>query len=273
MHHCWYNGTIQKVEEVQIGINDLGLMRGFGLFDYFRTYNQRVFQWDWYWERYSNSSQKLRIPNPISKEAAFKIVNELITAQGTEDCAIRFLLTGGYTEDSVKMTAPNLFIVSEDLHHSAPEEYQKGIKVISNEYVRDMFEIKSTDYKQFMFLQADIKTANASDVLFHKNGDISELSRSNVFIINGNTLATPDTNILKGITRRTVLELAKADFKIEERAVSFQEVLVAEEVFTTSTTKRVLPISQVDDHIIGNGSLGPKTQFLLDKINAMVEGW
>jgi branched-chain amino acid aminotransferase len=273
MHHCWFNGSIHKVEDVQIGINDLGLMRGYGLFDYFRTYNQRVFQWDWYWERYSNSSLKLRIQNPITKEAAFKIVNELIAAQGPADCAIRFLLTGGFTEDSVKMTSPNLFIVSEDLHHSAPEEYQKGIKVISDEYVRDMYEIKSTDYKQFMFLQADIKTANASDVLFHKNGDISELSRSNVFIINGNTLATPDTNILKGITRRTVLELAKADFKIEERAVSFQEVLNAQEVFTTSTTKRVLPITVIDDHIIGNGSIGPKTQFLLDKINALVAGW
>jgi branched-chain amino acid aminotransferase len=273
MHHCWYNGNITATENVQIGINDLGLLRGYGLFDYFRTYNQRVFQWDWYWERYENSAKRLRIPNPIQKDQAYAIVNQLIKAQGNGDCAIRFLLTAGFTTDSVKMTDPNLFIVSEDLHHSASEEYVKGIKVISYTYVRDMFEIKSTDYKQFMFLQADIKAAGASDVLFHKDGYISELSRSNVFIVNGNTLATPDTNILKGITRRSVIELAKNDFTIEERAVSFAEVLTAEEVFTTSTTKRVLPITQINDHTIGKGKIGPKTQLLLNKINALVADW
>lgn len=273
MHHCWFNGTIKKVDDVQMGFNDLGLMRGYGLFDYFRTYNQRVFQWDWYWERYSNSAEWLRIPNPIQKEEAFKIVNELIKMQGSEDCAIRFILTGGYSEDSVKMTSPNLFIISEDLHFSSDADYSNGIKVITHDYVRDMAEIKSTDYKQFMYLQSDIKAAQASDVLFYSKGEISELSRSNVFIINGNTLSTPDTNILKGITRRTVLELVKNDFKIEERAITLQEVLDAEEVFTTSTTKRVLPISKIDDHIIANGKIGPKTQFILDKINVMVAGW
>ncbi|OYU65259.1 MAG: hypothetical protein CFE22_14715 [Cytophagaceae bacterium BCCC1] len=110
-------------------------------------------------------------------------------------------------------------------------------------------------------------------MLFHKNGEISELSRSNVFIVNGNKLITPDKNILEGITRRTVLELAKNDFEIELRSVGFQETLDAEEVFTTSTTKRVLPISRIDDNIIGNSGIGPKTQFLLDKINALVEKW
>ncbi len=273
MHHCWFNGTISKAEEVKMGFNDLGLMRGFGLFDYFRTYNQRVFQWDWYWERYHNSAKKLRIPNPITKEEAFEIVNKLVTAQGSGDCAIRFILTGGFSEDSVKMTSPNLFIISEDLHFSSDADYENGIKVITYDFVRDMAEIKSTDYKHFMYLQSDIKAAQASDVLFYKDGEISELSRSNVFIVNGKTLSTPDTNILKGITRRTVLELAKADFKIEERVVSLAEVLAAEEVFTTSTTKRILPISKIDENIIGNGKIGPNTQFLLDKINLMVDKW
>jgi branched-subunit amino acid aminotransferase/4-amino-4-deoxychorismate lyase len=78
---------------------------------------------------------------------------------------------------------------------------------------------------------------------------------------------------LEGITRKTVLELAKNDFEIELRSVGFQETLDAEEVFTTSTTKRVLPISKIDDNIIGNGAIGPKTQFLLDKINDLVENW
>ena len=273
MHYCWLNGTISEAQNTKLHINDLGLMRGYGLFDYFRTYNLKPFRWDWYWERYERSAKLLKIQNPITKEEAYKVVSILIEKQGNQDCAFRFVLTGGYTLDSVSSAMPNLMIISEELHHSTQEEYENGIKVISYEFVRDLPAIKSIDYKHYMILQSEIKEQNASDVLFYKNGEISELSRSNVFIINGNKLITPNKNILHGITRRTVLELAKKDFQIEERSVFFQEMLDAQEVFTTSTTKRVLPISRIDDHVIGNGKIGIKTQFLLDKINEMVKNW
>lgn len=273
MHHCWFNGTITEANKTQININDLGLMRGYGLFDYFRTYNQKPFQWDWYWERYERSAKLLKINNPITKNEAFEVVESLIQMHGEGEVAIRFLLTGGYSFDSVTSAKANLMIISESLHFASPADYQTGIKVMSYEYVRDLPTIKSIDYKHYMILQGDLKEQKAADVLFHKNGEISELSRSNVFIINGNKLITPDKNILEGITRKTVLELAKNDFDIELRSVGFQETLDAEEVFTTSTTKRVLPISKIDEHIIGKGGIGPKTQFLLDKINHLVDNW
>ncbi|WP_259015399.1 aminotransferase class IV [Emticicia fluvialis] len=272
-HHCYFNGQIGSSEQTSVHITDLGLLRGYGLFDYFRTYNGRPFQWDWYWERYERSARLLRLPNPVQKDEAYKIVMQLVEKSGLDDCAIRFILTGGYSEDSVSMSKPNLLIMSEDIHPVKPEEYVNGIKVIAYEFVRDLPEVKSTDYKHYMILQADIKAAQASDVLYHKNGLISELSRSNVFIFKGDTLITPDTDILKGITRRTTLELAKPHFKIEERGISFTEMLEADEVFTTSTTKRVLPITRVDNNVLGTGKIGAKTQFLLDLINEMVKNW
>ena len=273
MHHCWFNGNITEASKTQININDLGLLRGYGLFDYFRTYNKRPFQWDWYWERYERSAKLLKIQNPITKQEAYEVVTQLIAMHGKGDLAIRFVLTGGYSYDSVTAAKSNLLIISEGIHFAAPDDYVNGIKVISYEFVRDLPTIKSIDYKHFMILQDEFKAQKAADVLYHKNGEISELSRSNVFLINGNKLITPDKNILEGITRRTVLELAKNDFEIEIRPVGFQETLDAEEVFTTSTTKRVLPISRIDDHVIGSGRIGPKTQSLLDKINNMVENW
>ncbi len=273
MHHCWKNGEIFEYNNTTISINDLGLLRGYGLFDYFRTYNHKPFKWDWYWERYEKSAKLLRIENPISKSDALDIVMKLINLQNEGECAIRFILTGGYSENSISSPAPNLLIMSEDLHHSSVAEYQNGIKVISYDYVRDLPTIKSIDYKHFMILQEDIKAAQAVDVLFHKNGIISELSRSNVFIIKNNVLITPKENILEGITRRTVLELAKEHFEIEIRDVTFQEVIDADEVFTTSTTKRVLPIRRIDDYVISDGKIGIKTKILLDKINNLVNNW
>ena len=272
-HHCYLNGVVSPVETTNIHITDLGLLRGYGLFDYFRTYNGRPFQWDLYWERFERSAKLMRLPNPILKDDAYKVVLSLIKQSGLEDCGIRFVLTGGYSEDSMKMTKPNLLIISEDIHPVKPQEYETGIKVISHEYVRDYPDLKSTDYKHLMILQADIKEAGATDVLFYKRGYISELSRSNVFLVKNNVLITPNRKILRGITRKVVLELAKDHFKIEERNVTLKELLDADEVFTTSSTKKVLPITQIDNKIIADGKVGKTTKFLLDLINEKTKNW
>lgn len=273
MHHCWINGEITEVNKASFHFYDLGLLRGYGLFDYFRTYNGKPFQWDWYWERYERSSRLLKIPSPIQKTEAFEVVNKLLQLQGGGDCSFRFLLTGGFTDDSISMIKPNLIIVSEDLHTDVPGEHENGIKVMTYEFVRDLSAIKSIDYKHLLIIRPEMLANGFSDVLFHKDGYISELSRSNMFIINGNKLITPDKDILEGITRKTVLELAKEDFEIEIRSVSLEETLNAEEVFTTSTTKRVLPITRIDDKVIGSGKIGPKSQILLDRINNLIKNW
>lgn len=273
MHHCYFNGKISPASETQIHITDLGLLRGYGLFDYFRTYNKRPFQWDLYWKRYEQSAEKMGILNPILKNEAYKIVEKLIEKSELEECAIRFVLTGGYAEDSISMTEPNLLIISEDIHPVNPAAYKSGMSVITYDFVRDIPEIKSTDYKHLLILQPKIKKSGASDVLFHKNGEVSELSRSNIFHFKDNVLITPNENILNGITRQTVLELAKPHFKIEERPVTLEEFVNADETFTTSSTKRVMPITKIDNKVIGKGEVGLKTAFLQKLIDQMAETW
>lgn len=273
MHHCYFNGVIKPLNDTQIHVSDLGLLRGYGLFDYFRTYNGRPFQWDLYWKRYENSAARMNIVNPISKADAYRIVMQLVEASGLEDCALRFVLTGGYAEDGMSMVKANLLIMSEDIHPVSKEDYQSGISVMTYEFVRDIPEIKSTDYKHLLILQPKLKEAKRNDLLFHKNGEVSELSRSNIFHFKDNVLVTPSNHILNGITRQTVLVLAKPHFKIEERPVSLEEYVAADECFTTSSTKRVLPVTLIDDKVIGNGVVGSKTAFLQKLIDDMVTNW
>jgi branched-subunit amino acid aminotransferase/4-amino-4-deoxychorismate lyase len=102
---------------------------------------------------------------------------------------------------------------------------------------------------------------------------ISELSRSNVFIFKKNTLITPHRNILKGITRKTVLEIAKNQFDIEERSIKLTELFEADEVFTTSSTKQILPISRLNNHVLGEGKIGKNTQALLTEFKDLVKKW
>lgn len=272
-HYGYFNGTVAPVDQLAVGTTDLGLLRGYGLFDYFLTYNERPFQWDWYWERFQNSASRMHLPLPLGKDETQAIVMDLLARGGGADTAFRFVLTGGYSADSIGIERPNLLILSEAIHPVPPVQYERGIKVILDDYVREMAEVKSTDYKRVILMAEAIRAAGASDLLYQKGGEISELSRSNFFLVKGDRLITPDRHILHGITRRTVMQLAQADFRIEERPVLLSELYDADEAFTTSSTKKVLPITQIGELTIGDGHVGPTARFLLERFNTLIDAW
>jgi len=273
MHYGYLNGTIAPTDQLTLGITDLGLLRGYGLFDYFLTYNGKPFQWDWYWARFQNSASRMHLRLPIGKDDTYAILLDLIERSGDPDVAFRFVLTGGYSADSISVEHPNLLILTESIHPVPPIQYEQGIKIILDDYVREMAEVKSTDYRRVILMAEAIRAAGASDLLYHRNGEISELSRSNFFLIKGTRLITPDQHILHGITRRTVLELAQDDFTIEERPVLLSELEEADEAFTTSSTKKVLPITQIGDLTIGDGQVGSASRFLLERFDDLVQRW
>lgn len=273
MHYGYFNGNILPTEQIGVGVTDLGLLRGYGLFDYFLTYNGRPFQWDWYWERFRNSAASMRLPLPLDKDETYAVVMSLIERADIGDVGFRFVMTGGYAPDSMSIVKPNLLIMTEDIHPVPPIQYEQGIKVILDDYVREMAEVKSTDYKRVIIKAEEIRAAGASDLLYQKGGEISELSRSNFFIVKGNRLITPDRHILRGITRRTVMELAQADLEVQERPVLLSELYDADEAFTTSSTKQVLPITQIGELSVGDGHVGPKSRYLLERFNDLVARW
>jgi D-alanine transaminase/branched-chain amino acid aminotransferase len=123
-----------------------------------------------------------------------------------------------------------------------------------------------------VWLQKDVKEKDAADVLYHKQGIVSEFPRSNIFIVDKNeTLITPAENVLPGITRKKLIEVAEKKVKVELRTVSLSEVKNAAEVFMTSTTKRLLPITAIDEAVIGNGTAGPVATLLNDAFLEMEE--
>lgn len=271
--HCYFNGAIIPVEQASVKINDLALLRGYGLFDYFRTYNGVPFQWDWYWARFSRSAEVLRLPVAMTQAQTAEVLTELYRLADKPDIAYRFVLTGGYSPDSVSVVKPNFLIIAENLPKDNPEGHYRGIKVVPYEFVRDLPELKSTNYLHMVRLAAEMKSQGAADLLYHKDGEVSELTRSNFFIFKGNTLITPEQNILHGITRRVVLELAEKEFRIEVRPLLFEELEEADEAFTTSTTKWVMPVVQIGRQIVGDGKPGERTLKLLEQFEDLVKGY
>jgi D-alanine transaminase/branched-chain amino acid aminotransferase len=250
--------------EACVQVSDLALQRGYAAFDYLRTNNFTPLFLDDHIDRFFNSADRLHLQTRHTKEEVKEIVAELIRRNKVSESGVRMLLTGGYSPDSYTPVEPNLVITQQVLQMPSQQAVEKGVKVITHEYERDLPEVKSTNYLMGIYLQKKMKEQQASDVLYFKNNFISEFPRANVFIVTKEgKLVTPDDNILYGITRKNLLAIAAKNYQVEERPVSIEELRSAAEVFMTSTTKRILPVTHVDGAAIGNGHAGSVTLKLL----------
>jgi len=124
-----------------------------------------------------------------------------------------------------------------------------GYKVVSYPHQRQMPHVKTTDYLMAIWLQPWVKQQDADDVLYHQNGIITEFPRSNFFLVTEDqTIVTPEKNILAGITRKQILQVAEANgLRVIQKDISLEEIGAAREAFISSSTKRVIPIRQLDD--------------------------
>lgn len=260
---AYINGSFIDEANAVLHVGDLALQRGYAAFDYLRTKNKVPLFLDHYLERFLNSATKMHLhPRHTAKELK-DIIYELIERNNLPQSGIRMILTGGYSPDSYVPARPNLVMLQQPLQLPSIEKFNSGLKVITHEYQRDLPAVKSINYLMGIWLQQKVAAQKAADVLYHQNGWVSEFPRSNVFIVTKEgKIVTPANGILKGITRMKLLELMKDDYTVEERALHLDEIKGAAEVFMTSTTKRLLPINQVDDIIFGEGKAGPITNLL-----------
>jgi branched-chain amino acid aminotransferase len=135
------------------------------------------------------------------------------------------------------------------LHLTVP--YSQGIRLMTYEHQRQLPEVKTIDYLMAIWLQPLIRQKGFDDVLYHRNGWITECPRSNFFLVmRDDTIVTPAEGILWGITRKKLLQITRKTFRVEERPVSLEELRMAKEAFITSTTKGILPVRQIGHHVM-----------------------
>lgn len=263
---CFANNEIIKSTNATIHPMDIGLIRGYGIFDFFRTSNYQALFLSDYLDRFIRSADKTNLQLKFSKSDMVRIIQELIEKNDLEAGGIRMILSGGVSDNHFTPQDESLFIFCEELDFPSKEKYLNGIKLLSTEHIRAIADVKTTNYAYPVWHSATWKKEGAEDVLYHMNGYISESSRSNIFMIKDGKIATPDKHILHGITRKRVLELDKA---IEIRPITLAEILDADEAFITSTTKKILPVSKIDNTVIGKGITGEMTKSLMDYFKEM----
>jgi branched-chain amino acid aminotransferase len=262
--YCFRNGEIVPGEDAVVHASDLGLLRSYAAFDYLRTYNGRPFHLADHLARFRNSAGGLKLPLDYTDEEITKVIDELIAKSGLPEACVRLVITGGNSPDSMTVVKPNFFILIEEVPRYEPECWTHGVRLITNEYLRDVPELKSTGYLNAIMLMPLVKKHGAHDLLYCHNGRVLELARNNIFLFFGDSLVTPKSDILPGITRKVLLEICTGVFPIEERVVDIAELAEATEAFLCGTTKGVMPVIRVDDTTIGDGKVGANTRRVME---------
>ena len=250
---CFADGKIIPTQDARLHPADLAVIRGYGIFDFFRTEQYHPVFLEDYLDRFTASAAKTFLPLPYSREELRTIITELIAKNDLKQGGIRMVLTGGVSENHFSPATGTLFMFGEELSFPSEEKYQQGVKLLTVEHVRAIADIKTTNYTLPVWHSMRWKEQGAEDVLYHWDGWVSESSRSNFFIIKDGVIHTPDKHILMGITRKNLLAVA-GDVQI--RPISLEEVWEADEAFISATTKILLPVTQIDDRKVGSGKVG-----------------
>jgi D-alanine transaminase/branched-chain amino acid aminotransferase len=183
------------------------------------------------------------------------------------ESGIKLILTGGYSSDGYTPSDSNFIMTQHALKLPSVEQVGKGVRIITYPYFKEFPAAKSINYMMGIWLLDLLLEQQAADVLYYHDEIVSEFPRCNVFIVDeAGSLLTPSRNILKGVTRKNVISLASQSMTVLEKDITRDDLYAAREVFLTSTTKRVLPVIQVDHRTIGNGRPGPVALSLLDKL-------
>lgn len=263
------NDTILPAAEAAIHISDMSVQRGYGIFDFFKIVHNRPVFLQEHLDRFFASAQAMRLDCPLSGEALTTAIEELIQKNSLPQSGMRLTLTGGYAADGYSIHQPNLLLTQQPLQLA--QELQPGIRLITYEHQRQLPQVKTIDYLMAVWLQPHIVQQKAADVLYHQQETITECPRANFFIVSKqDELITPALNILPGITRKKLLELATRKMVVKEAPITIADLYEAREAFITSTSKHLLPVIQIDDITIGYGKPGPVTSSLFRELTEIV---
>lgn len=280
---CFLNGKIMPLEEAKVGVSDIGLMRGYGVYDGLTAVNGKPFRFSDHWQRFTNGAHALSLNIPITEESCEKKIIELLEKCGLANTGarppslrsgvsgranVRMVLTGGETLSGIEydFENPTFFITVEKWQPLESSLYTSGAKLVTYRHKREMPEHKTTNYITAVMLQNWRKEEGAVEVLYTYDGEVLECATSNICIVKGGKLITPAENVLGGITLKTVFELAEEmGLESERRIINESELREAEEVFITSSFKDIVPIVKIDDFTVAEGVVGPVTQKLISR--------
>ena len=261
------DGEYMRPEDATMSIFDAGFVWGDSVYDVTSTWNGRFFMLDEHLERFRRSCEGFRLENPWSFEEMRRICAECVHRAGLSNAYVKMQITRGAPAPGVSdprspkpgvvvYAIPYVWIWGEDKCRHGADLFVSGVERVSSKAIDQRFKnYNRADLVQARFEAYDHGCDDA--ILTGADGCLTEGPGFNVFIVREGAVASPDHNVLEGITRRAVRELCEREgIPFELRKIRPDEIARAGEVFASTTAGGVMPVTRVNGRPIGNGHAG-----------------
>lgn len=266
MDTYYIDGEFVDDAAASISVKDIIVLRGYGVFTFMSTYNKRPFHLKEHVRRLASSANNIGLELGHSNAEICAIVEETVRRNSHhKESNIRIVSSGGITADGVTPLGRGVLMVMVTPRLILPDWwYSQGIKVITVDIERFMPLAKSTNYLGAVYALRQAKKQQAIEAIYvDRDNRILEGTTTNFYYFKDNTLISPSDDVLPGITRNVVLELAKGRFEVQLRDIDRSELTDMEEVFISASNKEVVPVVEIDDLTVGDGKPGKNTRTIM----------
>lgn len=264
----YIDGEYLVESEAKISVFDHVVLYGDGVYDTCCAWDGKVFKLDQHLQRLFESAYAVKLEIPLTQEELKEVVLETVRRNGHRDAYVKILVTRGVGELpllSPYKCKPSVIVFSKPyMRLAGGDEHEHGIrvKIVSIRRIPDVClysKVKSINYQNHVLARMEANEAGYDDAIeLTTDGYIAEAPGYNIFVVKDDVLFTPAENILMGITRETVFELAREEgIEVREEKLGPFDLYNADEVFLSSTAGGVFPILEVDGRVIGDGQPGP----------------
>ncbi len=264
IRQVYLNGAFLAPEAARVSVFDRGFIFGDGVYEVIPVFGGRLFRLPHHLARLDNSLREIRLANPLKPGVWQALFERLVQEQGGGELSIYLQITRGVAPRDHAFppnVTPTVFAYAQPLKYASAQEVERGIAAITAPDIRwSRCDIKAIALLPNALLRQQAIDAGAVETILLRDGHMTEGAASNIFVIRAGRLVTPPKGpfILPGITRDLVLELAKRHgIPHAEQSVTEAELRAADELWMTSSTKEILPITRLDGKPVGNGKPGP----------------
>lgn len=261
------NGEFLPLSQARVSVLDRGFIFGDGIYEVIPVYARQMFRIDEHLQRLHNSLDAVRITNPYADAQWKSTLHSLLERNPGEDASIYLQVTRGVAKRDHAFpadTQPTVFAMANPLITPDETTFNKGVAAITLDDIRWQYcNIKAITLLPNILLRQSAIDAHAAEAILIRDGQVTEGAASNIFIVSEGVIKTPPKSqwLLPGITRDLIVELAHAsDMPIVETNFSHAELMSADEIWLSSSTKEIMPVLRLDEVTIGNGQPGPITR-------------
>ena len=283
----WKNGSLIKWDDSNVHILSHTLHYGTGVFEGVRAYNTdnggAIFRLQDHTARLFDAASKLNIQIPLTADELNKAQIDVLKANNLNEAYIRPIVYLGNESLGIRATdlSVNVAVAAwEWPSYMSPEKKELGLSIIKSSHeqysnsLHACYKIIGTYINSTMALHEALSKGADEALLLDKNGNISEGSGENIFIVKNGEIYTPKTDYcLNGLTRQSIIQIAKdQNIKVIETNLKYEDLVMADEAFFTGTAVEVTPITSIDSNKIGSGKRGKISHILQQKYSEIVAG-